>query len=160
MLPTYGPDLFSPAAIRDPHPHYAALRELGPVVWLRKQKVYALPRYAECKTVLLDHKTFISGAGVGPNPLVNRFGQGTTLYSDGTDHARRRAHVAHRLTPRALRAMTDTIDRRYAVSPPPSTHCATPDASCGTGPSWPAAWPRTSCGPRTKAGSHTPNAPI
>jgi cytochrome P450 len=114
MLPTYSPDLFSPAAIRDPHPHYAALRELGPVVWLRKQKVYALPRYAECKAVLLDHTTFISGAGVGLNPLVNKFGQGTTLYSDGADHARRRAHVAHRLTPRALRAMTDTIDRQAA----------------------------------------------
>lgn len=111
-IPEYQPDLYSPEAIRDPYPHYAALRELGPLVWLRKQKVYALPRYAECKTVLLDGRTFMSGHGVGLNPLVNKLGRGTTLYSDGGDHTRRRAQVAHRLTPRALRSMTDTIERQ------------------------------------------------
>jgi cytochrome P450 len=113
-VPIYHPDLYSAAAIRDPYPHYARLRELGPVVWLRKQKVYALPRYAECKAVLLDARTFISGQGVGLNNLVNRFGRGTTLYSDGDDHACRRAQVAHRLTPRALRAMTETVERQAA----------------------------------------------
>jgi cytochrome P450 len=111
-VPIYHPDLYSAAAIRDPYPHYARLRELGPVVWLRKQKAYALPRYAECKAVLLDAKTFISGEGVGLNKLVNRFGRGTTLYSDGDDHARRRAQVAHRLTPRALRAVAETVERQ------------------------------------------------
>ncbi|MGW4211380.1 cytochrome P450 [Lentzea sp. NPDC004789] len=111
-VPIYRPDLYSAAAIRDPYPHYARLRELGPVVWLRKQKVYALPRYAECKAVLLDAKTFVSGQGVGLNNLVNRLGRGTTLYSDGDDHARRRAQVAHRLTPRALRAMAETVERQ------------------------------------------------
>lgn len=113
-VPVYRTDLYSAAAILDPYPHYTRLRELGPVVWLRKHRVYALPRYAECKTVLLDDSTFLSGHGVGLNPLVNRLGRGTTLYSDGEDHARRRAHVAHRLTPRALRAMTDTIDKQAA----------------------------------------------
>jgi cytochrome P450 len=81
-VPSYDRDLYSADAIRDPYPHYAALRDLGPVVWLRKQKVHALPRYAECKTVLLDDETFVSGAGVGLNCLVNKVGRGTTLYSD------------------------------------------------------------------------------
>jgi cytochrome P450 len=96
----------------DPYPHYAGLRRLGPVVWLTKQRVYALPRYAECKAVLRDDATFVSGAGVGLNPLVNRFSRGTTLNSDGTEHDERRKLVAHRLLPRALRAMSDAVQRQ------------------------------------------------
>jgi len=113
-VPAYRPDIYSPQAIRDPYPHYANLRELGPVVWLPRHKVHALPRYAECKAVLLDDKTFISGDGVALNPVTNRFSRGTTLNSDGEEHARRRALVAHRLTPRALRAMKDVVDRQAA----------------------------------------------
>jgi len=102
--PSYQPDLYSAQAIRDPYPHYARLRELGPVVWLARQRVYAVSRYTECKAVLLDVQTYISGKGVGLNPPIsNRFGRGTTIQSDGKDHDRRRAILAHRLTPRALR---------------------------------------------------------
>ncbi|MGW1751750.1 cytochrome P450 [Streptomyces sp. NPDC002092] len=114
-FPVYHPDLYSASAIRDTHPHYAALRELGPVVWLSKHKVYALPRYAECKQVLLDDETFVSSDGVALNPVANRVGQGTTLFSDGDDHARRRSLLAHRLTPRALRTMKDTVDQQAAA---------------------------------------------
>ncbi|NBH03571.1 cytochrome P450 [Amycolatopsis sp. SID8362] len=112
--PAYRPDIYAPQAILDPYPHYANLRDLGPVVWLPKQNVYALPRYAECKAVLLDDKTFVSGDGVALNPVANRLSRGTTLNSDGEDHARRRALVAHRLTPRALRAMRDVVERQAA----------------------------------------------
>ena len=99
-IPVYHPDLYSAPAIRDTYPHYAALRHLGPVVWLSKHKVYALPRYAECKQVLLNDETFVSSGGVALNPVTNRMGQGTTLFSDGDDHARRRSLLAHRLTGR------------------------------------------------------------
>ncbi|EDY58251.1 MULTISPECIES: cytochrome P450 [Streptomyces] len=114
-IPAYRPDLYSASAIRDTHPHYAALRELGPVVWLSKHKVYALPRYAECKQVLLDDDTFVSSGGVALNPVANRAGQGTTLCSDGEEHARRRSLLAHRLTPRALRTMKDTVEQQAAT---------------------------------------------
>ncbi|MFD4196386.1 cytochrome P450 [Amycolatopsis thermoflava] len=113
-VPVYRPDIYSPQAILDPYPHYAKLRELGPVVWLPQHKVYALPRYAECKAVLLDDETFVSGDGVALNPVANRLSRGTTLNSDGEDHAARRARVAHRLTPRSLRAMTDVVERQAA----------------------------------------------
>lgn len=114
-IPVYQPDLYSASAIRDTYPHYAALRKLGPVVRLSKHKVYALPRYAECKQVLLDDDTFASSDGVALNPVANRVGQGTTLFSDGEDHARRRSLLAHRLTPRALRTMKDTVDQQAAA---------------------------------------------
>lgn len=114
-VPTYRPDIYSTAAIVDPHPHYARMRELGPVVWLPKQRVYALPRYAECKAVLRDDETFISGAGVALNPVSNRLSRGTTLNSDGAEHDLRRKLVAHRMLPRALRAIAEGVDAQAAA---------------------------------------------
>jgi cytochrome P450 len=113
-IPAYRPNIYSTRAIADPYPHYARLRDLGPVVWLSRQRVYALPRYAECKAVLRDDKTFLSGDGVGLNPVVNRLSRGTTLNSDGAEHDQRRKLVAHRLLPRALRAMGDAVEARAA----------------------------------------------
>src|SRR6476660_8001048 len=111
-VPVYEPDLYATQAIVDPHPHYVRLRRLGPVVWLTNQRVYALPRYAECKAVLRDDTTFISGEGVGLNRSFNRLSRGTTLNSDGDEHDQRRKLVAHRLLPRALRTMSDVVTRQ------------------------------------------------
>lgn len=110
QTPTYRGNLYSPAAIADPYPVYAHLRSLGPVVWLARHRAFALTRYDECKRTLLDDGTFLSGHGVGLNPVVNRFSRGTTLNSDGQEHAARRKLVAHRLTPRALKSMSETIE--------------------------------------------------
>ncbi|WP_040787032.1 cytochrome P450 [Nocardia pneumoniae] len=115
-VPVYQPDLYSRQAIMDPYPHYARMRELGPVVWLARQRAYALPRYAECKAVLLADDTFISGEGVGLNPLANRLSRGTTLNSDGEDHSRRRALLGRRLTPKALRSMRETVERQAVAA--------------------------------------------
>ncbi|MVU77263.1 cytochrome P450 [Nocardia sp. ET3-3] len=114
--PTYQPDLYSRAAILDPYPHYTRLRELGPVVWLAKQRAYALPRYAECKAALRDDDTFISGAGVALNPVANRLSRGTTLNSDGDDHRRRRKLLAQHMTPKSLRTMRDAVDRQAVAA--------------------------------------------
>ena len=72
--------------------------------------LYALPRYAECKAVLRDDKSFVSGDGVALNPFTNRLSRGTTLTSDGVEHDQRRKLVAHRMLPRALRAISDNVD--------------------------------------------------
>ena len=109
-VPVYRPDIYARSAILDPYPHYRALRELGPVVWLARQRLYALPRYTECKATLRDDGLFLSGHGVAANPLTNRLSRGTTLNSDGADHDRRRKLVAHRLMPRALRALGEDVD--------------------------------------------------
>lgn len=113
-IPVYEPNIYARDAIVDPYPHYQRLRDLGPVVWLAKQKAYALPRYAECKAALRDDKTFLSGRGVSLNPITNRLSRGTTLNSDGGEHDRRRRLVAHRLLPRALRAISDGVDATAA----------------------------------------------
>jgi len=88
------------------------MRELGSVVWLSRHRLYALPRFAECKTTLRDDGVFVSGQGVAANPLINRLSRGTTLNSDGADHERRRKLVAHRLMPRALRTLSDDVEAR------------------------------------------------
>ncbi|WP_353612227.1 cytochrome P450 [Mycobacterium sp. M26] len=109
VRPTYRPDIYTAEAILDPYPHYRRLRDLGPVVWMPRRKVYALPRYAECKAALIDDETFKSSGGVALNSLSNRLSRGTTLASDGTEHAARRKLVAHRMLPRALNAISDSV---------------------------------------------------
>jgi cytochrome P450 len=108
--PRFDGDLYGPAAVADPYPTYTRLRALGPVVWLTRHRAFALTRYEECKQTLLDDGTFVSGKGVALNPIANRLSRGTTLNSDGEVHANRRKIVAHRLTPRALRSMSETIE--------------------------------------------------
>ncbi|MGB9306510.1 MAG: cytochrome P450 [Mycobacterium sp.] len=109
-VPLYCPDLYSVAAIRDPYPHYAAMRALGPVVWLPKQKLYALPGYAEVKAVLRDNDTFRSGGGVALNPISRFVGKRSFLMLDGSEHDRVRKLTAHRLIPRTLRPLQTQID--------------------------------------------------
>ncbi|MGF0311732.1 cytochrome P450 [Rhodococcus sp. IEGM1428] len=111
-IPQYRTDIYSTDAILDPYPHYARLRALGPVVWLPRQQVFAISRYAECKAVLLDDETFISGDGVALNPVANRLGRGTTLNSDGDEHATKRSVLAHRLTPKAVRKMKAAVEAK------------------------------------------------
>lgn len=111
----YSPNVYRKSAVVDPYPHYRRLRRLGPVVWLSRHGVYALPRYAECKATLRDDATFISGNGVALNPISNRLSRGTTLNSDAAAHDRRRKLVAHRLLPRALRELADTVDQQAAA---------------------------------------------
>ena len=108
---SYAGDIYATAAILDPHPHYRRLRELAPVVWMPRHRVYALPRYAECKASLRADPTFLSSGGVALNPLSNRFSRGTTLGSDGAEHDRRRKFVAHRMLPRALTTISDQVSR-------------------------------------------------
>ena len=108
-VPVYRADLYSEAAIRDPYPHYAAMRRLGPVVWLPKQHLYALPRYAEVKAALRDDDTFRSNQGVALNPISRFIGNNSVLLTDGSEHDRLRKLLAHRMTPRALRPLHTQI---------------------------------------------------
>ncbi|MGW0157866.1 cytochrome P450 [Mycobacterium sp. NPDC003323] len=108
----YAADIYRTAAILDPYPHYRRLRELGPVVWLKRHRCFALPRYAECKAVLRNDQQFLSADGVALNAVTDLLARGTTLASDGDEHSERRKLVAHRLMPRALRGIGDAIDQQ------------------------------------------------
>ncbi|MEZ5649762.1 MAG: cytochrome P450/oxidoreductase [Burkholderiaceae bacterium] len=101
-VPVYAPDIFDDAAILDPMPHYAAIRELGPVVWLPAQGVYAVGRYAEVTRVLRDPLTFVSSKGLSLQPKVNDILVGSTLNSDPPAHDATRAVTGAPLLPGAL----------------------------------------------------------
>ncbi|WP_370501287.1 cytochrome P450 [Mycolicibacterium sp. jd] len=109
-VPVYRADIYSEAAIRDPYPHYSAMRDLGRVVWLPKQRLYALPRYAEVKSALHDDDIFRSNNGVPLNPISRFIGRNSLLLTDGSAHDRLRKLMAQRLTPRGLRPLHTQVE--------------------------------------------------
>ncbi len=102
-LPYYEPDLFAPAALREPFEHYRALRDLGPVVRLRDPDAYALSRYDDVRTALLAQDSLVSGQGVGFSDAFNKPGVPNLLQSDGDQHRRMRAEVSRPLLPAQLK---------------------------------------------------------
>ena len=52
--PAYPHDLFTDEVLAQPHEHFRALRDLGPVVWLEAHEMYAIPRYDEARAALVD----------------------------------------------------------------------------------------------------------
>lgn len=104
-------DFYSDAVIRDPLPHYAALRELGPVAWLPKQNAYVLTRYAEVVEALRKPDVFVSGKGLSLNDDVNALLIGNSLNSDGEEHRRKRSITATPINPKGIVELTPYIEQ-------------------------------------------------
>src|SRR3954468_14525890 len=113
-VPTSPIDLFSDEVLLDPYPYFAELRELGAVVHLPANDVYALTRYDVIRNALGDPETF-SSRTIGFNPMVNEALQGTSLASDPPVHTQLRATLTENLSPRALRGLKATIDAKAAA---------------------------------------------
>lgn len=122
--PVYDVDLYGDEVLRDPYSHYRVLRELGAVVRLPRNELYALGRFEDVRAALRNPGLFSSARGVAANDRVNEMSQGTTLASDAPLHDRLRAIIAAPLLPRALeeiapqiraearRLVDDLVDRR------------------------------------------------
>ncbi|CCG03995.1 cytochrome P450 [Blastococcus saxobsidens] len=113
-VPTSAIDLFADEVLVDPYPTYAELRDLGGVVHLPANGVYALTRYDVIRTALGDPETF-SSRTIGFNPMVNEALQGTSLASDPPVHTQLRATLTENLSPRALRGLKTQIDAKAAT---------------------------------------------
>lgn len=100
--PVYDVDLYDDAVLRDPYPHYRALRDLGAVVFLPQNGLYAISRFEDVRAALRNAALFSSAQGVAANDDVNEMSRGTTLASDAPLHDRLRAIIAAPLLPRAL----------------------------------------------------------
>ncbi|MEQ3549845.1 cytochrome P450 [Pseudonocardia nematodicida] len=105
-------DLFSEDVLADPYPVYARIRELGPVVRLARHDVLAVGRYAEARTVLMDHTRFVSGRGVGFNDEFNSVRKSSVIASDPPRHDVLRGVLQGRLGPRSLRSAEEVITAR------------------------------------------------
>jgi cytochrome P450 len=64
-LPSSDTDPFAREILEDPLPLHEKLREAGPVVYLSRYDTYALARYEQVRSALVDWQDFQSAAGVG-----------------------------------------------------------------------------------------------
>ncbi|MDQ0584884.1 cytochrome P450 [Streptomyces rishiriensis] len=112
VVPTTEIDMFATSDRRTRYEQYRQLRELGAVVRLREPDVYAVTRYDEVKAALADHGAFVSGEGVGFDPVVNQMMRGVTLVSDPPEHEVLRSVVGAGLRPRSLRGRGEEIARK------------------------------------------------
>ncbi|WP_030902845.1 cytochrome P450 [Streptomyces sp. NRRL F-5126] len=109
--PTSDIDLFDDEVLLDPCPVHATLRELGPVVHLPADDVYALTRYDVIRGALADWESF-SSASIAFNPVADQALAGTSLASDPPVHTQLRAALTENLTPRALRGLKGRIEAK------------------------------------------------
>ena len=106
----YEKDIFSDEAIADPHPHYKAIRDAGPVVHLAAHDVYAIGRYADVRSALLAHDKLVSGQGIGAIAWPPPFNIQNTIGSDEPIHTRYRKVVGTPLLPPALAELTAQVE--------------------------------------------------
>jgi cytochrome P450 len=109
-VPKYDADFYSDGFIRDPHPHYAAMRALGPVVWLPEQGNYAVTRYDEVREALRNVQVFSSSRGVAGDQVGCDFMKGNTVASDPPVHGVMRTAMAEPLLPGALEKIRGQIE--------------------------------------------------
>lgn len=110
-------DPYDEDVLRDPYPHYAALRDAGPVVWMERYGVWAVAGHAEVQAALADPQTFCSGAGVG----LTHFHKETPwrkpsiiLEADPPEHSRIRKVLTRIMSPSALAKLRPTFEAEAA----------------------------------------------
>lgn len=101
-------DLWSDAVLADPYPTFAELRAAGPVVWLERHGLVALPRFEPVHMVLADWRRFSSARGVGTE---DRYDLGESIItSDPPNHSMYRKPLADQLSAAALAADVPAIE--------------------------------------------------
>lgn len=108
-IPVSDIDFYSDEVIQDPYPVYEHFRALGPVVYLEKNDLYALPRYAEVSEVLRQPLRFVSSKGISPIERVNDILVGSTLNSDPPQHDLTRSVTSEPLLPGSLVQIEDRL---------------------------------------------------
>jgi len=111
-VPVLPLDLYAPAVLRDSRAAFAAIREAGPVTYLPRHRMYAIGRFEDVRAALRDDEVFISGKGVAANPVANLLGRGTTLFSDGEAHQKRRRVLMGSLGAKALQEIGPRVEAR------------------------------------------------
>lgn len=111
-------DPFSIDYIMDPFATHEELREMGPVIWLNKYKVWFLPRYEQVHAVLSNPKVFCSSKGIG---LTNFYFEkpwrppSLLLEADPPEHTRRRAVMGRVLSPANIRSLRAGFEKEAAA---------------------------------------------
>ena len=94
-------DPFAYETHENPYPIYARLRAEAPAYFNERRGFWALSRYDDVRTALLDHATYCSGQGFTLEDIGD-FALPMLLGMDPPDHTRLRATVNRALTPRRV----------------------------------------------------------
>lgn len=108
--PVFEPDFWSDAVIMDPYPHYRHLRDLGPVVRMRKHDAWAITRHAELRAALATPDLFSSAHGCMMNDPMNTAFVGNILCTDDPEHADMRRVFARPLMPGTVGVLRDRME--------------------------------------------------
>jgi cytochrome P450 len=100
--PDYDCDFYGDDFIRNPQPHYAAMRKLGAVVYLPRLGNHAVVQYSAVREALRNVGVYRSGDGVAGDDVGCRFLRGNTLASDPPLHDQLRRAMGEPLLPLAL----------------------------------------------------------
>jgi cytochrome P450 len=109
-VPTLGLNLYGDEVIEDSTAAFAQIRDAGPLVWLPRQRMWALGRFEDVRAALRDDELFVSGYGVAANPITNVAARKTTLFSDDETHVARRKVLMRSLGAQALAPIAGRLD--------------------------------------------------
>ena len=103
-------DLFSRQSLLDPYADYKALRDIGPLAYMRRYDMWIATRYDAVKRILTEPETFQSGRGIGMNDTLNSAWKGFAPSLDGQDHAPLRLVMMQTIGPKAATAAQPEIE--------------------------------------------------
>ena len=108
-------DPYAIDVLRDPYAFHEALREAGPIVFIKPHGVYAVGRHAEAKVVLADHARFTNAGGIGIQD-IRKPGDfrvpSRLLESDPPNHTKIRTVVMRLLSPLVIRKWKEEFQRK------------------------------------------------
>jgi cytochrome P450 len=110
MKPTVDVDLYADSVVEDSTAAFQSIRDAGPVVWLPRNRMWAVGRYEEVRAALRDEELFTSDHGVAANSLINLTGRKSILFSNGETHAIRRQVQMRSLGAKSLAPTADRLD--------------------------------------------------
>ena len=108
--PVFKPDFWSDEAILNPYPHYKALRDAGPAVWLDQHNAWAITRHAELRAALGNPEVFSSARGCMMNDPMNTAFTGNILCTDDPEHADMRRVFARPLMPGTIGILREKME--------------------------------------------------
>ena len=110
-IPSYNCDFYSDDFIKNPFPHYAKMRSLGPVIYIPKLRNFALTQFNALKLALLDYKSLSSGNGIASDEIGCQFVKGQIVSSDPPVHKIMRKAMLPPLMPQTLKQAIPNIKK-------------------------------------------------
>lgn len=110
-VPHYDVAFYDDAFILDPFPHYAAMRNLGPVVYLPQLGNYAFTHYRTVRDGLHNHAAFSSASGVSADAFGANLQAGNIIASDPPRHTAMRKAMLPTLMPKSIAGLRENFDR-------------------------------------------------